>query len=123
MWPASGFQASAEGATVSPNFGGHSEGETPLPIPNRAVKPLCADGTWLERAWESRSPPIIHTGRPSGRPVLFGAPRLAAMSTLAIILIAVGVVLLLLLSGGLVVARRRLESGDLTKNIEQADQA
>ncbi len=26
--------------------GGHGEGETPLPIPNRAVKPLSADGTW-----------------------------------------------------------------------------
>ena len=36
----------------------HSERETPLPIPNRAVKPLSADGTWPERAWESRSPPF-----------------------------------------------------------------
>jgi hypothetical protein len=34
-------------------------GETPLPIPNRAVKPHSADGTWLERAWESRSPPVL----------------------------------------------------------------
>jgi hypothetical protein len=40
--------------------GGYSEGETPLPFPNRAVKPLCADGTWLERAWESRSPPVFY---------------------------------------------------------------
>ena len=39
--------------------GGYSEGETPLPIPNRAVKPLSADGTWLARAWESRSPPVF----------------------------------------------------------------
>jgi hypothetical protein len=38
--------------------GGYGEGETPLPIPNRAVKPLSADGTWLARAWESRSPPV-----------------------------------------------------------------
>jgi hypothetical protein len=45
------------------------------------------------------------------------------VSTLAIVLIAVGALLLLLLAGGLVVARRRLESSDLTKNIEQADQA
>ena len=37
--------------------GGYGEGETPLPIPNRAVKPLSADGTWPARAWESRSPP------------------------------------------------------------------
>src|SRR5690606_11999397 len=27
--------------------------------PNRAVKPLCADGTTLETVWESRSPPIF----------------------------------------------------------------
>src|SRR5690349_14906474 len=53
-------------------FGGHSEGETPLPIPNRAVKPLRADGTWPSRAWESRSPPNYFDvqGRPSGRPFL-----------------------------------------------------
>jgi hypothetical protein len=39
--------------------GGYGEGETPLPIPNRAVKPLSADGTWPARAWESRSPPVL----------------------------------------------------------------
>ena len=44
------------GSTV---FGGNSEGDTPLPIPNRAVKPLSADGTWWETAWESRSPPVL----------------------------------------------------------------
>src|SRR5205823_3705200 len=49
---------------VPPFFGGHSEGETPLPIPNRAVKPLRADGTWPSRAWESRSPPnFLHCQR------------------------------------------------------------
>src|SRR3954451_16753333 len=37
----------------------HSEWETPLPIPNRAVKPLCADGTWGATPWESRSPPVL----------------------------------------------------------------
>src|SRR3954465_1171963 len=74
-------------------FGGHSEGETPLPIPNRAVKPLRADGTWPSRAWESRSPPIYLYG-PSrtGRPVVIrgrlrhryeGGLRIAAMSALA----------------------------------------
>src|ERR1700751_981703 len=44
-----------------PVSGGYGEGETPLPIPNRAVKPLSADGTWLARAWESRSPPVFHS--------------------------------------------------------------
>jgi hypothetical protein len=52
--------------------GGFGEGETPLPIPNREVKPLSADGTWLARAWESRTPPVLHA--PAGarlRPVVF----------------------------------------------------
>src|SRR5436190_19565979 len=56
---------------VSQVFGGHSEGDTPLPIPNRAVKPLSADGTWPERAWESRSPPIDLRAVPRGGPYLF----------------------------------------------------
>jgi hypothetical protein len=38
--------------------GGYGEGETPLPISNRAVKPLSADGTWPARARESRTPPV-----------------------------------------------------------------
>ena len=46
------------GSGLSPVSGGFGEGETPLPIPNRAVKPLSADGTWLARAWESRTPPV-----------------------------------------------------------------
>src|SRR5437763_2826336 len=42
-----------------PVSGGYGEGETPLPIPNRAVKPLSADGTWPSRARESRTPPVF----------------------------------------------------------------
>ena len=48
------------GSGLSPVSGGYGEGETPLPIPNRAVKPLSADGTWLARARESRSPPVLY---------------------------------------------------------------
>src|SRR5579863_6902424 len=58
--------------------GGHGEGETPLPIPNRAVKPLSADGTWLARARESRSPPVLlDAGEPheSGARGICGKPR------------------------------------------------
>jgi hypothetical protein len=66
FWPACSFQASS-GPPVPHDFGGHSEGETPLPIPNRAVKPLSADGTWWATAWESRSPPVLSKSRPSGR--------------------------------------------------------
>src|SRR3981081_1824691 len=47
----------------SPFSGGHGEGETPLPIPNRAVKPLSADGTWPARARESRTPPVFYSDR------------------------------------------------------------
>src|SRR6202043_657949 len=51
--------------------GGYGEGETPLPIPNRAVKPLSADGTWLARAWESRTPPVFSSrGPPKRRPAV-----------------------------------------------------
>src|SRR5688572_3649343 len=86
--PAVRFSRSAEGgaarcraAPVSPDFGGDSEGETPLPIPNRAVKPLSADGTWPARARESRSPPFSYpAGRQSGGP-LFCACRFHAAPT------------------------------------------
>lgn len=33
---------------------------TPVPIPNTAVKHLCADNTWLETARESRSLPDLY---------------------------------------------------------------
>src|ERR1700755_2030552 len=55
----------------------HSERETPLPIPNRAVKPFSADGTWGATPWESRSPPVLHDEfePPSGGSSSFWAPR------------------------------------------------
>ena len=37
--------------------GGNGMREPPVPIPNTEVKPLSADGTWLETARESRSSP------------------------------------------------------------------
>ncbi len=37
--------------------GGNGEVGTPLPIPNREVKHLCADGTYAARRRESRTPP------------------------------------------------------------------
>ena len=45
------------------------------------------------------------------------------MSTLAVILIAVGAVLLLLFVGGLVVARRRIQHEDIGSKIAEADRA
>src|SRR5687768_17627115 len=44
-----------------------SERETPLPIPNRVVKPLSGDGTWRATSWESRSPPVLLEPPPRGR--------------------------------------------------------
>ena len=43
-----------ENETIS---GGNGEGVPPVPIPNTEVKPFSADGTWLDTARESRSPP------------------------------------------------------------------
>src|SRR5919197_3331170 len=49
-------------------FGGHSGGETPLPIPNREVKPACADGTRRAPSRESRLPPIYLSGSRAAAP-------------------------------------------------------
>ena len=43
--------------TVSQSYGGHSDRETPGPIPNPEAKPVSADGTAPDRVWESRTPP------------------------------------------------------------------
>ena len=39
--------------------GGYGGGATPVPIPNTAVKPSCADGTAALPWWESRTLPGI----------------------------------------------------------------
>ena len=57
------------GRGLSRVSGGFGEGETPLPIPNRAVKPLSADGTWPARARESRTPPVSLARAASRAPV------------------------------------------------------
>ena len=48
-------------ATIS---GGNGEGVPPVPIPNTEVKPFSADGTWLDTARESRSPPDSNRSNP-----------------------------------------------------------
>ena len=40
-------------------LGDHGEGETPVPIPNTAVKPFSADGTAWVTVWESRTLPRL----------------------------------------------------------------
>src|SRR6478735_4922121 len=47
--------------TARRGYGGHSEGETPGPIPNPEAKPFSADGTALVTVWESRTPPDKHS--------------------------------------------------------------
>ena len=41
----------------STDSGGNSKGDPPVPIPNTVVKPLRADGTWMDTSRESRSLP------------------------------------------------------------------
>ena len=38
-------------------FGDHRESDTPVPIPNTAVKPFIVDGTTRVALWESRTLP------------------------------------------------------------------
>ena len=52
--PRSPMEMEALQRTIS---GGHGGGDTPVPIPNTAVKPASADGTWGETPWESRTSP------------------------------------------------------------------
>mgnify|MGYP001776648527 CR=1 FL=1 len=40
-------------------LGDNSGEDTPVPIPNTAVKLPSADDTWRETAWESRSLPVF----------------------------------------------------------------
>ncbi len=40
--------------------GGNDEMDTPVPIPNTAVKHLSADNTWLATARESKSLPDLY---------------------------------------------------------------
>ena len=42
------------------SLGDDSDEGTPLPIPNRVVKLVSADGTAAETPWESRSSPIFY---------------------------------------------------------------
>ena len=51
------MQFSGNEIKVNTISGGNSKRDPPVPIPNTEVKPLSADGTWLETARESRSSP------------------------------------------------------------------
>jgi hypothetical protein len=51
---------------VCSGVGGFSVGETPGPFPNPEAKPHSADGTALDRVWESRTPPTFFFGYECG---------------------------------------------------------
>src|SRR5439155_7742451 len=53
------FEGARESVRRRQLVGGHSGGGTPLPIPNRAVKPASADGTRGASPRESRTPPTF----------------------------------------------------------------
>src|SRR6476660_6365934 len=45
------------------SYGGHSDRETPGPIPNPEAKPASADDT-TQPGWKSRTPPNTHRNAP-----------------------------------------------------------
>jgi hypothetical protein len=56
--------------------GDHSDGDTPVSIPNTEVKTVSADGTWGATPWESRTSP----GFLSKSPLQGGSSQLACNS-------------------------------------------
>ena len=46
--------------TIFKSSGGDNGMDTPVPIPNTAVKHPSADDTWLETTWESRNLPDLY---------------------------------------------------------------
>ena len=81
--------AQAPSPTSADFFGGHSEEDPPVPIPNTEVKLFSADGTAWETMWESRSPPNFLPGKPlpasRGQGLFaFGLPPLLLLSSLLI---------------------------------------
>jgi hypothetical protein len=53
------FSGASQSNNAFSRKGDDGGGDTPLPIPNREVKPASADGTARETSWESRSSPIF----------------------------------------------------------------
>ncbi len=69
-------------AHLTTDFGGHSGGVTPFPIPNTEVKPSSADGTWDECPWESRTPPdFFRKGRRLRLPFSYFSVRVSGVSS------------------------------------------
>ena len=58
------------GATRNPErvsrigFGAHGAGETPVPMPNTAVKPRSGYNTWVIKPWENSTVPNYKNNHP-----------------------------------------------------------
>ena len=65
--------ASRESSVASREFnsGGHGEGETPVPVPNTAVKPLSGESSWLVTAREVSTLPGLMLSKSPATVVLF----------------------------------------------------
>ena len=68
---ADSVQFSGNEIKVNMISGGNSKRDPPVPIPNTEVKPLSADGTWLETARESRSSPDSNKASSMKVPLFF----------------------------------------------------
>ena len=70
---------------LTTDFGDYRVWVTPVPIPNTEVKPDCADGTWVDSPWESRSSPDFSEEGPhfGGGPLLVLAGAWALAEPLA----------------------------------------
>src|ERR1700737_1427406 len=61
-------------STTQQSYGGHSDRETPGPIPNPEAKPASADDT-TQPGWKSRTPPNTHKkGHPTKVPFFTPTP-------------------------------------------------
>ena len=49
---------SVQGKETLNHSGDNGGRDPPVLIPNTEVKPACADGTWLDTTWESRTLPV-----------------------------------------------------------------
>src|SRR6476646_11535296 len=56
------------------SYGGHSDRETPGPIPNPEAKPASADDT-TQPGWKSRTPPNTHPKKGTHKVPFFAFPK------------------------------------------------
>src|SRR6476660_5411542 len=65
------------------SYGGHSDRETPGPIPNPEAKPASADDT-TQPGWKSRTPPNTHRNTPHANGGCFCVQTLTIINSISI---------------------------------------